>query len=52
VEARLHEGKMLSHPIKASFFALLRSKHLPLVIALRNIAPGGDLGHAKNLSDP
>jgi hypothetical protein len=52
VEARLDEGAMLSQAVTASFSALLQSKYLPLVIALRNIAPGGDLGHAKNLSDP
>ena len=38
--------------VKASHLAFMWSKHLPLVIALRNIAPGGHLGHAKNLSDP
>ena len=38
--------------VKASHLAFMWSKHLPLVIAIRNIAPGGHLGHAKNLSDP
>ena len=47
MEAGLDQRIILYHAAKASFSALPLRNNVYLAIALCDIAPGGDFGHAK-----